>query len=91
LDLNYKFLLESGKIPIQISKLGLYYYLSVHYVPGDMCIIKNVKKLLPGHYLEFDMDQFNFKLVKYWDLEEQNFEGKIGLRECSSFTGNSSD
>jgi len=41
-----------------------------------MCIIKNVKKLLPGHYLKFDMEQFNFKLVKYWDLEERNYEEK---------------
>jgi len=69
-------ILESGKIPIKISKLGLYYYLSVHYVPGDMCIIKNVKKLLPGHYLDIDMEPFNFKLNEYWDLEERNYEEK---------------
>ena len=39
-------------------------------------IFKNVKKLLPGHYLKFDMEQFNFKLIEYWDLEERNYEEK---------------
>ena len=67
-------LLESGKIPIKISKLGLYCYLAVHYVPGDICIIEGVKKLLPGHYLEFDFDNFSITLTEYWDLAERKFE-----------------
>jgi asparagine synthase (glutamine-hydrolysing) len=65
--------LESGKIPIRISKIALYNYLAVHYVPGDMCIIKGTKKLLPGHYLEFDVQNFTLKIVEYWDLKERNF------------------
>ena len=67
-------LLESGKIPIKISKLGLYCYLAVHYVPGDICIIEGVKKLLPGHYLEFNFDNFSITLTEYWDLAERKFE-----------------
>lgn len=67
-------LLESNEIPIKISKLALYSYLAVHYVPGDMCIIQDVKKLLPGHYLEFDVENFCVKLIEYWDLKEGKFE-----------------
>lgn len=67
-------LLESGKIPIKISKLGLYCYLAVHYVPGDMCMIEGIKKLLPGHYMEFDVKNFAFHLTEYWDLKERKFE-----------------
>lgn len=67
-------LLESRRIPIKISKLGLYCYLAVHYVPGDMCIIEGIKKLLPGHFLEFDIKNFAFHLVEYWDLKERKFE-----------------
>jgi len=66
-------ILRSNKVPLEISKSGLYCYLAVHYVPGDMCIIKNVRKLLPGHYLELDVDSLSFNLVEYWDLKERNF------------------
>lgn len=71
-----KTLLESEKIPRKISKLSLYFYLSLHYVPGDMCIIKDVKKLLPGHYMEFNLDKFSLDITQYWELEEKNFEEK---------------
>lgn len=63
-------LLASGKVPTKISKLGLYCYLSLHYVPGDMCIIQEAKKLLPGYYLEFDLQSFKANLIEYWELEE---------------------
>jgi len=69
-----KVLLESGKIPIEISKLGLYCYLSLQYIPGDISIIKNVKKLLPAHYLEINIENLEMKLVEYWNLKEKNYE-----------------
>lgn len=78
-------ILESRKIPLRISKIALYSYLAVHYVPGDMCIIKDVKKLLPGHYLEFDVQNFTLKIVEYWDLKERNFIEKEGGDDYVNF------
>lgn len=69
-------LLVSEKIPIVISKISLYYYLALHYVPGDMCIIKGIKKLLPGYYIEFDIKKFSIVLKQYWELKETNEEDK---------------
>jgi len=77
-------ILESQKIPIEISKLALYCYLGVHFVPGDLCIIKGVKKLLPGHYIEFDLDKFSLKQIEYWDLKERNFHLK-NYDECVQY------
>jgi len=80
-------ILESQKIPIKISKLGLYYYLALHYVPGDISIIEGVKKLLPGHYIEFNLDDFTFNLIQFWDLKEKNFEHHE-ISNCIQYTKN---
>jgi len=80
-------ILESQKIPIQISKLGLYYYLALHYVPGDMSIIEGVKKLLPGHYIKFDLDDFTFDLIQFWEPKEKHFEHN-DISSCIQHTKN---
>lgn len=69
-------LLKSGKVPIKISRPGLYCYLSLHYVPGDLCMIEKVKKLLPGYYMNFDLKEFSIKLERYWELKEKPLENK---------------
>lgn len=61
-------LLKSKKIPFTISKSALYLYLAVHYVPGDQCIIKGVKKLLPGYYIELDVPTLQVIEYSYWEL-----------------------
>lgn len=69
-------LLKSGKVPIKISKSGLYCYLALHYVPGDLCIIDKVKKLLPGYYISIDLAEFSVRPERYWELKEKPIENK---------------
>lgn len=54
-------------IEVALDLPALEYYLALHYVPGEATIFKDVKKLLPGHYLTLDIDDpVNFKLHRYF-------------------------
>ena len=40
---------------LEIDPIGLFYYSALHFIPGDLCIAKGIKKLLPGHYLYYSI------------------------------------
>lgn len=48
---------------------ALYTYLQLNYIPAPDTIFKNVKKLLPGHYLTIANRQLS--IVKYYDLPKE--------------------
>jgi len=73
--------LKSGKVPLKISPIALYSYLAVHHVPGDMCMISGVRKVLPGHYLEIGLGDFSVRSNEYWDLREKDYSAR-GYEEC---------
>lgn len=48
-----KAILASGLVSRSINRQALWDYLTFRYVPGPEAIWKNIRKLAPGHYLEF--------------------------------------
>lgn len=62
-----KTLLVHGELRREIDIDALDAYLTFGYVPEENCILKNVSKLLPGHYLIFKAGQI--KTEKYWDFD----------------------
>ena len=48
-----KALLASGLVARTINRQALWDYLTFRFVPGSDTIWKNIRKLLPGHFLEF--------------------------------------
>ncbi|MDH4027468.1 MAG: asparagine synthase (glutamine-hydrolyzing) [Nitrospirota bacterium] len=53
-------------LDITIDHEALNYYLIFGAVPAPYAIIKNIKKLLPGHYMEVSRGKMTSK--KYWDV-----------------------
>jgi asparagine synthase (glutamine-hydrolysing) len=45
-------------------------FLSMGFVPGIRSIIDSVNKLPPAHYLEFNLENGNIEITKYWNLPE---------------------
>jgi len=43
------------------------FYMSVGYVPGEQTLFSQIKKLLPGHYLQIDGKNITSK--EYWNLD----------------------
>src|ERR1051325_8130327 len=48
-----KAILEHSHIPRQLDSEALDLYLSVNYVPGDRTLIDGIRKVPPGHFLEW--------------------------------------
>jgi asparagine synthase (glutamine-hydrolysing) len=51
-----------------IDPRALDYYLAVGYVPGELCILKGVKKLPPAHALTYDIESDRLEVWRYWEL-----------------------
>ena len=61
-----KVLLTHGEVSREIDFSALDAYLTFGYVPEEFCIFKNIKKLLPGHFITFKNGKVETK--KYWDF-----------------------
>src|SRR3982750_3381237 len=48
-----KAILEHPDVPRQLNLAGLDAYLSVNYVPGEQTLIEGIRKVAPGHLLEW--------------------------------------
>lgn len=60
-----KALLITGAVPQTAAMDSFSAYLYFGYIPQDMSPIKDVNKLLPGQYLQYDKDG-SVKIVPYW-------------------------
>lgn len=61
-------LLAAGEAPFEIDSGALSYYLALHFVPGNQTIVRAVRKLPPGCYLEVPLDTAVPRLTPYWEL-----------------------
>ncbi len=48
---------------------ALFFYLQMLYAPGEFTPFKNVKKLLPGHFLTYKINEGNFTTTQYFSLD----------------------
>ena len=61
-------ILCNGHINTNVDPQAVRLYLECGYIPAPYALIKDVKKLLPGHYLEFDFHVSNLNVYSYWDF-----------------------
>jgi len=52
----------------EIDPEALDHYLAYGYVPGELCMLKGVRKLPPAHCLTFDPAAGDVKVWRYWQL-----------------------
>jgi asparagine synthase (glutamine-hydrolysing) len=62
---------------IDIDAVSLYF--DYGYIPSPNCIFKNSYKLNPGHYLVFNLEEYNYEIFKYWDVAEYYKKPKIDI------------
>jgi len=61
-----KSILSCQGVERQLDYSALDRYLTFEYIPAPQTIFKNIKKLLPGHYLIYQGE--TLKINKYWDI-----------------------
>lgn len=59
-----------GGVPLQLSEEGLEEYFYNRFVAGEKTLYKNVRKLLPGHYLTIEQGG-TVHVQKWWSLKEE--------------------
>jgi asparagine synthase (glutamine-hydrolysing) len=61
-----KAILSDPDIPREIDPEALELYLTLNYIPAPWTIYRNIRKLLPGHYLVFQKGEVS--TTEYWDV-----------------------
>ncbi|WP_419678391.1 asparagine synthase (glutamine-hydrolyzing) [Aliarcobacter lanthieri] len=59
----------------------LSHFFQFGYIPAPYTIFKNCFKLEAGHYLEYYIENSEFKIVKYWDVNDFYLEDKFNKNE----------
>lgn len=67
-----KALLVNPEFDRKINHVALDCYLSMGYVPGELCIIDNFNKLAPACALQFNLRTGTIEKWKYWELPDFN-------------------
>ncbi|KIM05973.1 MAG: asparagine synthase [Sulfurovum sp. AS07-7] len=62
------------------------YYFQFGYIPTPYSIFKNCFKLEAGTYLEYDLKNSDYKIVKYWDVNDFYKKEKLDLSESEIIT-----
>ena len=75
---NYKFtfaseikaLLKDKNISKEIDLQALNYYFTFGYIPGELCIFKDIRKLPPAHAMIYYLNDGKKKMWSYWDAPQ---------------------
>ena len=59
-------------------------FLKYGYVPAPDSIFLNTFKLLPGHYLVFDLEKTSLEQIKYWDVAAYYAKPDISITETEA-------
>ncbi len=62
-----KSIIETRQFHKEIDLRALNYFLAFRDVPDELCIFKNIKKLLPGSILRFDLKSGVLETRRYWE------------------------
>ncbi|MDO8649565.1 MAG: asparagine synthase (glutamine-hydrolyzing) [Candidatus Peregrinibacteria bacterium] len=65
-------LLRCPFIARAVDPVSLSHYLALHYVPSPRTMIRNVHKLVPGHYLTVNPATCSYHDTCYWSLSAQS-------------------
>lgn len=65
-----KALTSDSNFPRHLDRRAFDCYLSMGYIPGELCILEGVNKLPPGHTLSFNLKDGSSNILRYWDLPD---------------------
>lgn len=76
-----KSIVASG-IKAELAEENLLEYFVFKYTPGDHTLFKNITRLSPGCYLEYDFDKNTVKIDRYWTLNKKPEYSNLPYRDA---------
>ncbi|MBI5248908.1 MAG: asparagine synthase (glutamine-hydrolyzing) [Desulfomonile tiedjei] len=77
-----KSLLEIPYLSRNVDREALFHYMSLLYVTGEKTIIQGVRRLLPGHWLIYDLEAKTSTTGCYWNLDFSKKENRPEEEWC---------
>jgi len=76
---------------LNISQDSVKSYFKLNYIPRKKSIYKNIFKLTPGDYLEYNLKLKSHKINSYWNIDEQlkSYENNDVIEETNKILENS--
>ena len=62
-----KAILKHPEIVAEPDRENLYEYMTFQFVLGEGTMFRNISKVLPGHYMTYDLGSGKLDRVKYWE------------------------
>ncbi|NOQ23204.1 MAG: asparagine synthase (glutamine-hydrolyzing) [Candidatus Aegiribacteria sp.] len=60
-------LLEGSVMKPELDHESLPVYFSYRYVPGERTMFRNIRRLPPGSYLDYNLESGSFRIRRYWE------------------------
>ncbi|NLA75316.1 MAG: asparagine synthase (glutamine-hydrolyzing) [Deltaproteobacteria bacterium] len=76
-------LFKGSMRPIEINLDRVETFFKYRYVPGTETMFNGIKKLLPGSYLEYNLDNRNCEIKRYWEYRLDRVIPDMKLEEAS--------
>jgi len=67
-----------------INEKAVHQFLQYGYIIAPLCIFNHCEKLIPGHYLHFNIPKKEFSLHKYWDVYDSYNKPKLDISETEA-------
>lgn len=78
-----KSVLASGLVRRDLNRQALKYYLSIGYVPGNLCLLDGFAKLPPAHVMTYDIEKNTLDVKRYWRLPEPTRDAKESIEDLT--------
>lgn len=65
----------------EINIQAVYQFMQYGFIMAPLSIFNHSHKLLPGHYLQFNLKDASFKTLKYWDVYDAYKQTKLDITE----------
>src|SRR5205085_2783383 len=65
----------------EICQQALHQFMQYGYILAPLAIFEHTSKLLPGHYLTFNIRKKEYTITKYWDVYDYYNKPKLDITE----------
>ena len=76
-------LLKGSNRPVELNYERIPTYFTYRYLPGTETMFSGIKKLPPGSYLEYDLNEKKYNIKRYWEYKLDRIIPDMDFDEAS--------
>lgn len=76
-------LIAGSDIPPGMNTQRLATYFTYRYIPGSETMFKGIFRVPPGSFLEYDLTNGKFQIIRYWDYQLDNINQDMTIDDAA--------